>query len=261
VLNSEDTEIPCNGDILFPTEWHPSSAASLASRSSQDAGKPNSLFVKELISNKKSGVPVVVHRDLDNPRQPRASSQMTRLQVMPERGLLHPAGDHVLKFELPSSEATHRGGAGFSSGGSTQFNSADTEMETLVTAKVKEETTDTPLVKHMSHDPADSLTEKLDFVSDCFTYPQTNVSAVKQAEDAPAGVQNHQASHMKVGSSDIAASELVENHSISDPAEPPIQSDDDVPYFSDIEAMVTMHYPSNRWVIIRFLLTISPFFL
>jgi microspherule protein 1 len=113
----------------------------------------------------------------------------------------------------------------------------------------------------MSHDPADSLTEKLDFVSDCFTYPQTNVSAVKQAEDAPAGVQNHQASHMKVGSSDIAASELVENHSISDPAEPPIQSDDDVPYFSDIEAMVTMHYPSNRWVIIRFLLTISPFFL
>ena len=261
VLNSEDTEIPCNGDILFPTEWHPSSAASLASRSSQDAGKPHSLFVKELISNKKSGVPVVVHRDLDNPRQPRASSQMTRLQVMPERGLLHPAGDHVLKFELPSSEATHRGGAGFSSGGSTQFNSADTEMETLVTAKVKEETTDTPLVKHMSHDPADSLTEKLDFVSDCFTYPQTNVSAVKQAEDAPAGVQNHQASHMKVGSSDIAASELVENHSISDPAEPPIQSDDDVPYFSDIEAMVTMHYPSNRWVIIRFLLTISPFFL
>ncbi|KAJ6931457.1 hypothetical protein NC652_014832 [Populus alba x Populus x berolinensis] len=163
---------------------------------------------------------------------------MTRLQVMPERGLLHPAGDHVLKFELPSSEATNRGGAGFASDGSTQFNSADNEMETLVPAKVKEETTETPLVKHTSHDSADSLTEKLDFVSDCFTYPQTNVSAVKQADDAPAGVQNHQASHMKVGSSDIAASVLVENHSISDPAEPPIQSDDDVPCFSDIEAMI-----------------------
>jgi len=48
----------------------------------------------------------------------------------------------------------------------------------------------------MSHDSDDSLTEKLDFVSDCFTYPQTNASVVKQAADAPAGVQNHQASYI-----------------------------------------------------------------
>ncbi|KAJ6352162.1 hypothetical protein OIU76_001386 [Salix suchowensis] len=237
VLNTEDTEIPCSGDIVFPTDRHPRSDASFASRNSQDAAKPNSLFVKELPGNNKSGeAPVGVHRDLDNPRQPHASSQMTRLKVMPERGLLNPVGDHVLKFEFPRSD--HRDGAGFASGGSTKFISADTKMETLVPAKLKEEPTETPSVKHMNHDSADSLTERLDFVSDCFTYPQTNVSAVKQAEDAPAGAQNHQASHMKLGSSDIGALELVVNHSISDPAEPPIQSDDDVPYFSDIEAMI-----------------------
>ncbi|KAJ6306394.1 hypothetical protein OIU78_021666 [Salix suchowensis] len=207
VLNTEDTEIPCSGDIVFPTDRHPRSNASFASRNSQDAAKPNSLFVKELPGNNKSGeAPVGVHRDLDNRRQPHASSQMTRLKVMPERGLLNPV--------------------------------ADTKMETLVPAKLKEEPTETPSVKHMNHDSADSSTERLDFVSDCFTYPQTNVSAVKQAEDAPAGAQNHQASHMKLGSSDIGALELVVNHSISDPAEPPIQSDDDVPYFSDIEAMI-----------------------
>ncbi|CAK7346284.1 unnamed protein product [Dovyalis caffra] len=238
VLNTEDTEIPCNDGIVFATSWCPRSVASLGPRNSQAAGKPNFLSANALPSNKKgSGVPVVAHRDLENPRQPHASSQMTRLHVMPEPGLLHPVGAHGLKFELPNSDSTH-GGAVFAFGGSAQFNSADPEIETLVPAKLKEETTETPLAKHMSHESADSLIEKLTFVSDCYTFPQTNGSAIEHVEDASARVQNHQASHMRVGFSDIAASELVENHSILDPAEPPIESDDDVPYFSDIEAMI-----------------------
>jgi microspherule protein 1 len=210
-------------------------------RNFQHAGKPNSLSAKELPSNKKgSVVSVVAHRDLENPGQLLASSQMVRLQAMPEPGPVHPVGDHSLKLELPSSDSTRRS-AGFAFGGSTQFNSADTKMETLVPTKLKEETTETPMAKHMSNESADSLLEKPSLVSDFFTYPQTNVSAIKQVEDAPDRVQNHQVSHVKVGSSDFASSELVVNHSVSDPAEPSIQSDDDVPYFSDIEAMVTVY--------------------
>ncbi|KAG6785717.1 hypothetical protein POTOM_007298 [Populus tomentosa] len=238
VLNTEDTEIPFNDDIDPPIDWRPRSVASLVQRSFQHAGKPNSLSAKELPSNKNgSVVPVVAHRDLENPGQLLASSRMVRLQAMPEPGPVHPVGDHSLKLELPSSDSTHRS-AGFAFGGSTQFNSADAKMETLVPTKLKEETTETPMAKHMSHESADSLLEKPSLVSDFFTYPQTNVSAIKQIEDAPDRVQNHQVSHMKVGSSEIASSELVVNHSVSDPAEPSIQSDDDVPYFSDIEAMI-----------------------
>jgi microspherule protein 1 len=241
VLNTEDTEIPFNDDIDLPTDWRPRSVTSLVQRNFQHAGKPNSLSAKELPSNKKgSVVSVVAHRDLENPGQLLASSQMVRLQAMPEPGPVHPVGDHSLKLELPSSDSTRRS-AGFAFGGSTQFNSADTKMETLVPTKLKEETTETPMAKHMSNESADSLLEKPSLVSDFFTYPQTNVSAIKQVEDAPDRVQNHQVSHVKVGSSDFASSELVVNHSVSDPAEPSIQSDDDVPYFSDIEAMVTVY--------------------
>ncbi|KAJ6731009.1 FHA DOMAIN PROTEIN [Salix viminalis] len=233
VLNTEDTEIPFNDDIAFPTDWRPRSVASLTQGSFQHVGKPNSLPAKELPSNKKgSVVPVVAHRDLENPGQLLASSQMLRLQMMAEPGLVHPVGDHSLKLELPGSDST-RGSAGFAFGGSTQFKSADTKMETLVPAKLKEETTETPLTKHTSHDSTDFLSEKPTFVSDFFSYPQTNVSAIKQVEDAPDRAQNHQVSHMKAGSS-----KLVANHSESDLAEPSIQSDDDVPCFSDIEAMI-----------------------
>ncbi|KAJ6336245.1 hypothetical protein OIU78_012775 [Salix suchowensis] len=153
VLNTEDTEIPFNDDIAFPTDWRPRSVASLTQ--------------------------------------------------------------------------------GFAFGGSTQFKSADTKTETLVPAKLKEETTETPLTKHTSHDSTDFLSEKPTFISDFFSYPQTNVSAIKQVEDAPDRVQNHQVLHMKAGSSKLVAS-----HSESDLAEPSIQSDDDVPCFSDIEAMI-----------------------
>ncbi|KAJ6392240.1 hypothetical protein OIU77_026070 [Salix suchowensis] len=83
VLNTEDTEIPFNDDIAFPTDWRPRSVASLTQ--------------------------------------------------------------------------------GFAFGGSTQFKSADTKMETLVPAKLKEETTETPLTKHTSHDSTEFFIREANF--------------------------------------------------------------------------------------------------
>ncbi|KAF2310048.1 hypothetical protein GH714_006322 [Hevea brasiliensis] len=69
-------------------------------------------------------------------------------------------------------------------------------------------------------------------------YSHTNASDIKQELDAPTRIQTHQASHAKLGFTDITPLEHGANHPLSDLEEPPIESDDDVPYFSDIEAMI-----------------------
>lgn len=233
ILNTEDPEIPYNDDVVFRKQLHPKSVSSAASRNFQNSGKPNSSSVKELPSNPKTseGGPVLMHRDLENPGQSH-TSHMIRSQVMPE---LYPVGDRGAKFEFPSNNSTD-GSAGFAYGASTQINSANVSVETLVSAKLKEETMETALVKHLSHNSADFVIDKPALGSD--GYPQGDANGIKQELDAPARIQNHQASNTKVGSIDITTSEQVVNHSISDPEELPMESDDDVPYFSDIEAMV-----------------------
>ncbi|XP_015577026.1 uncharacterized protein LOC8275810 [Ricinus communis] len=235
-LNTEDPEIPCNDDIVFTNHLRPKSFSSVARRNFQDSGKSNSSTVKEFSNNPKTseGGPILVQRDVVNPGQSHLSSQMIRSQVKPEIGSHHPVGDHGNKFDLPSSSFTHMN-KGIAYGGSSKNGS----MEILVAAKPKEETPEVVPVKHFNHNSVDSSIEKPVFGPDSYKcHAHTDACGLKQDPDAPARIQNHQPAHAKLVSAENAASEQVVNYPVSDPEEPPIESDDDIPYFSDIEAMI-----------------------
>ncbi|XP_021613491.1 uncharacterized protein LOC110615739 isoform X2 [Manihot esculenta] len=212
-LNTEDPEIPCNDDVVFMNNLHSKSFSSIARRNFHDISKPNSSIVEEFSSNSKTseGGPAFMQRDLENPGQSHASSHMIRLQVWPEISSLHPVGDHGVKIELPNGSSSHR----------------------------TEETPEVVPLKHFSNNAADSSMEIPAVAPDgykCST--QTDVSDVKQDLYAVTRIQNHHSSHAKLVSTGIISSEDGINHPLSDPEEPPIESDDDAPYFSDIEAMI-----------------------
>ncbi|KDP38583.1 hypothetical protein JCGZ_04508 [Jatropha curcas] len=254
-LNTEDTEIPCNDDVVFTNHLRPKSFSSVARRNFPDTSKPNSSTAKELSSNPKTpnsstakeflnnpktseGGVVLMKRDLENTRQSHAPSQMIRSQVIPEISSLHPVGDRGIKFNLPSSGTSHKN-VGIAYGSSSQINSGNVTTDTFVSTKLKEEAPEVVPVKHFSHNAADSSIEKAAFTPNGYkSYSQTNVIDAKQDLDAPTTIQNCQTSHAKLVSVDTVPPEPAVEHPLSDPEEPPIESDDDVPYFSDIEAMI-----------------------
>ncbi|CBI19792.3 unnamed protein product, partial [Vitis vinifera] len=120
-------------------------------------------------------------------------------------------GDCDIKFELTESDSTHMASrsAGLVCGNS----------------KIKP-------ARQMSYNSTDSFMEKPVHGFDGFrSYPQTNACGIKQEVDAISTAQNHQAL-------DFAALDPVVNPSSPDQEEQPIESDDDIPYVSDIEAMI-----------------------
>ncbi|XVF63763.1 hypothetical protein PTKIN_Ptkin09bG0113000 [Pterospermum kingtungense] len=86
---------------------------------------------------------------------------------------------------------------------------------------------------------ADSLVDKPALCSDSHnSYPLVNFSAIKQEVEAPETIKEHQDSAAAVASMDVISPEPVADHPPPDLEELLIESDDDVPCFSDIEATI-----------------------
>uniref|UniRef100_A0A2P2JHG6 Uncharacterized protein LOC8275810 n=1 Tax=Rhizophora mucronata TaxID=61149 RepID=A0A2P2JHG6_RHIMU len=242
VLNTEDPEIPCNDDVIFSNDLCHKSVASMARQNFLDADKQKFSSVEEFSSIQKTslGDTLSVHRNLENPGTSHRSSQMIGSQVLPKVSLTHPVGDigvnPGVKFEFSGSKSNHEM-AGNTYGGSTPINSVS-NIEALGPAKWKEHKTETAVVKQTRNNSTDALTEKPAIGSEgfkCFHY--ANASCFKSDIDARARIQNLHASNANQGCIDCAALEQIVAP-MSNPDEPPIESDDDVPCFSDIEAMI-----------------------
>ncbi|KAJ8772690.1 hypothetical protein K2173_027867 [Erythroxylum novogranatense] len=210
VLNTEDPEIPNNDHVIFPDELRPKSNSIVARRSLQDAGKLNSYSGKEFLNSQRPSEvgSLSVQRDLQNSGQSQTCSQRIRSQVQPETVLFHPVGDHGIKQKLPSSESVHKI-AGNTCVRSTMLKSAARTGASMHT-KLEENTTETAL---------------------------TYVSVIKADMDAAATI-GQQIPKAKVDYTHICAPEQVLTEPISSIEEPPMESDDEVPYFSDVEAMI-----------------------
>jgi hypothetical protein len=157
--------------------------------------------------------------------------------VLTEVGINHPVGDGV-KFELPNSDYRHVAsrGVGVVCGGSNHINSANLSTDSLRPSMLKEEMVEVSPTKYLNQ--TDSLIKRPSLGSDSLDgCTQTNASAIKQELDVPATIREYQSS-AEMGPVDIAVSEPVGNPPISDLEELPVESDDDVPHYSDIEAMV-----------------------
>ncbi|XWS24435.1 hypothetical protein CRYUN_Cryun28dG0101800 [Craigia yunnanensis] len=239
MLNTEDPEIPCNEDVLFPKQLCPLVVSSTR-HTFKEAGSPLPACVKDFPRGQKTseGGPLLVQRDQKDRGQFHGSSQTKVSPMIPEIGKLHPDSDCRVKCEDSSSCVASRGD-GFLSNGSAQINSINVSEGTLPPTLPKEKSEEIILGKHLTHSPADSLRENPTLCSDSHnSYPLVNLSAIKQEVDALEMVKDHQASSAVLGSMDIISPEQVVDHPPPDLEELLIESDDDVPYFSDIEAMI-----------------------
>ncbi|XP_065881570.1 uncharacterized protein [Euphorbia lathyris] len=226
-LNTEDPEIPCNDDVVFTNHLRPKPFSSVARRNFHDVPKLNPSTVKEFSSNLNTNERVLTLTQRE--REPPAYSQIIKSQVIPETGSLRPADGNGIKVDLPTSRSNHR---------SVGNASKDVNAEALVPPKMKEETPEVVAMKHFSHNVVDCSKQKPAVGLDGQKWSQTNASDVKQDLDAAKQILQYQASHAELGSVDVAASENIPNDQVSDAEEPPLESDNDVPYFSDIEAMI-----------------------
>lgn len=234
-LNTEDPDIPCNEDVFLPNQIPLSPLSSAAQLSFHEANNPTSSAVKDFTDNQKSSerCPSLLKRELKSPGQSHVSSRMKGSQALSKIGLNHPVGDCDIKFELTESDSTHM--ASRSAGlvcGNSSLNPVNVKAHTPLPKMLKEETKEIKPARQMSYNSTDSFMEKPVHGFDGFrNYPQTNACGIKQEVDAISTAQNHQGL-------DFAALDPVVNPSSPDQEEQPIESDDDIPYVSDIEAMI-----------------------
>ncbi|CAN0872373.1 Microspherule protein 1 [Linum grandiflorum] len=233
VLNTEDPEVPCNDHVVFTNKLRRKAAASVPRKSQQHPKKPNS-SIKEMSNNQRSSKgskPLVTRRDLGNPRQSQTSSPMIKSQVTPEVSQPHSVSDHGVIVEVSRSDPSRKGTV-VAHGGHFTNNGTTSQMP----VKLKEETTSIEIAKPASHI---TLMGKQPSVSNgykCFKETSSN-GGVKQEIYSSSGFPNHRGSIAAVEPVDLSTYEQrIKN--TSEPEDLVVESDDDVPYFSDIEAMI-----------------------
>lgn len=237
-LNTEDPEIPCNED-MFSKQLCPSVVSS-TQHVFKEAGNPLSACFKGFSGGQKTdGGSLLVQRDQRDPGQSIGSFQTKESQMVPEMGQLHPVDNCRVKSEDSSCVAPKTDG--FLANVSAQTNSKNITEGTLQPTLLKERSESIISGNHLGHTSADSLREKPALCSD--NHNCLNSFAIKQEVDAVEKIKDHQASSAEVGPMDIISPEPVIDHPPPDLEELTIESDDDVPYFSDIEAMVCLKLP------------------
>ncbi|WCJ35154.1 Forkhead-associated (FHA) domain-containing protein [Euphorbia peplus] len=219
LLNTEDPEIPNNDDVVFSKPLRPKPFFSVARRNFQDGPKLN--------INTNERVLALSQSEQEPPTQSITHSQIMRSQVIPETSSLHPVDDSGIKNDLPISSSAHR---------SVGNASKDVNVDARLPPKPNEETPEIVAMKHFNLGPDVN-------VVDCSKKkPAVGVDGHKSSQsnssDAPQQIQQYQASHVELGSVGLAASKHIPTDQVLDAEELPLESDDDVPYFSDIEAMI-----------------------
>ncbi|CAK9178461.1 unnamed protein product [Ilex paraguariensis] len=234
-LNSEDPEIPSNDDVFLTVLIPSSPFSSVTQWKFYEDNYPTSSSAKGFSSSQKSkdGGPNVLKRNRNNFEQSHVPSQMIGSQLLSKMVPDLSTSDHGVKIEMPNSVAQH---LTFRNSCPGSGGAADLSTNSLHPADVKEDVTKLELEKHVNCNLDDSYLKKQanGFHSHerCF---QKSASCCKREVEASLTFHEHQALHTSI---DMNVPELVVNHSPSDQREFPSENDDDIPYFSDVEAMI-----------------------
>ncbi|KAK7283391.1 hypothetical protein RIF29_12875 [Crotalaria pallida] len=241
MLSTEDIEVPSNDDVFLPFDTPPSTLSSSSKWTSKESNKPiSSSVLGNGFSNHRASERGKILKPVEqkNPSESHVSSQ-----IMGSAPLPGSVGLSKVKCQLPNSHVSALSHsvsrtAVTVSGGAGGNNSTNTS-NALKHANPKEEAVNVGLAKHQSDRVTNSFSEKPGLGSNYFrNHPEPNGSSIKQGLAAALPIEDHQLLHAEVGSSDALESELVANPPTLDEEDQYIESDDEVPYFSDIEAMV-----------------------
>ncbi|GAB2267691.1 hypothetical protein Dimus_002674 [Dionaea muscipula] len=202
-MNTEDPDIPCNDDIVFPPNpWLPTSRR----RALNGANRPTSSFPVTPSNQTTEGL-------CNAKRRPHAGSQMGRSKMRFD----HAGHNYGDKNKVPSSDPLSMD-PGIPIGGPGQSAMANKEASEILLARQS----------------GSKLNDKSAHVSDCLLR-NNSVVAIQEA-DVPALLGNQEFDAQAV-SKDTVIQEPV-GEPVLDPEEQFYESDADIPYFSDVESMV-----------------------
>ncbi|KAK6939401.1 Forkhead-associated (FHA) domain [Dillenia turbinata] len=235
VLNTEDTEIPDNDDIILPSERPlPSlSAVTVSGTANRDASNPISRSIKDFSEDKRSSEKEqsLISREKIHPGGPQLSSQ-TKRPHLPKMVRNYTVWDSGNKHELPESNSTDVAShVDTTSGGSCQKKLANLGTEIVPTA-VKQERMDLEVLNTV-----DPFLEKPCQSSEHLkSYLKEGAGGRKLDIGISIMTQDYQALNTELGSLDTSIPGVI-NPSASDQEELS-EIDNDIPYFSDVESMV-----------------------
>ncbi|XP_057743226.1 uncharacterized protein LOC130961386 [Arachis stenosperma] len=234
-LNTEEPEVPCNVDVfLLPLDVPPSTSPYSSEWMYTESNKPMSSCVQDYgFSNHKAlETSRMTKVEQKKPAEFRGSSQ-----VMGSPPLPGPVGNSKVKCEFPNAHASHTASrSAMSVSGGLGGNKAST-TNAIMHANPKDTPINVGLTHCLNSRATNSFSEKPTLGSNGFrNHPYSDGSGMKQGKNLALPKDRH-LQHAEAGSSDVPKSQLVAIPPTLD-EEQYMESDDDVPCYSDIEAMI-----------------------
>ncbi|MED6118369.1 hypothetical protein PIB30_002076 [Stylosanthes scabra] len=234
-LNTEDPEVPCNVDVfLLPLDVPPSSSPFSSEWTYSESNKPISSCVQDYgFSNHKALERSRMTKvEQKKPVESRGSSQVIGSPPFPG-----PVGNSKGKCEFPNAHASHTVSRSAVSGG-LGGNKAN-KTNAIMHASPKDSPINVGLTHCINKRVTNSSSEKPTLGSNGFrNHPYSDGSGLKQEKNLTLPLQDRHLQHAEVGSSDVPKSQPGAIPPTSDEEEEFLESDDDVPCYSDIEAMI-----------------------
>lgn len=229
-LNTEDPEIPSNDDVFLP----PLSTNATMGYHFQDCVDPTFSSMKDFTCNENSCEMTqnLVQRERKNHGQPHVSSLSIGLHGLPERGEKHLIGGAAGNLKLSHNNSRH-----VPSANNTSSINVNTDAILGLAVTLKEENNEISRVNHLGQKNLNTHIEKPGFdLDNVRRYPPSAACGIKQEPDILTTVKDHRLS-LEGGTRGVFGLEQ-DGISSSDQEEVSIDSEDDVPHFSDIEAMI-----------------------
>ncbi|XP_062074143.1 uncharacterized protein LOC133778281 [Humulus lupulus] len=231
VLNTEDPVVPCNDNVFISNQ--PAVMLSTAEVKLQETTRPLSSSVKDFSSNQRTGDrgPNLMHKERKPPGDPRVFSQ----HVSQEMGLNPSVGSFRVKLAASKSDSANMASkvAGIASSG---LNSANSSTRTLQ-EPLKEETREMLMAKHLNS--TDISLEKPALGSASFkNYPHTNAIGIKEEHDGSRDQEKSINAELTPMNNTAVFEPLLDNPTAEQDGVLHESEEDDIPCYSDIEAMV-----------------------
>lgn len=218
-LNTEDPEIPNNDDVFLPICLPSTSSSTIAHTEYDESYYPMLSSVEEFSYAQKATDKTLTRCEQSSYSKSHFPSHPTRSSYPTEP--LQTDAQHVTLGKATTCEDP------------ALVNSAHSCAKNIVPGSEIQPVAKVEQPKnYLNHNSFDSHLEKQAKSSDPHLRFQNNAAGGKQDIDSTSNFQNHEET----------AAEAITIPVVSDEVELPCESDDDLPYFSDVEAMVNSSY-------------------
>ena len=234
VTNTEDPEVPSNDDVFLPFNEPPPTISCTSESAAKKPNIPVPSSGNDYGYRASGRSKVLMQVEQKSSVGAQVSSQTTGAHCLPG-----PVCGSKKKCELSNNHASHTPSRNAIASSDLGGNSdATNKTHAALHASPKEKLVDVNFVKHQSNNVT-NLSHKKPVLGNGFrNNGQPNGSSLKQERDVALPVENSQLQHVEMGCADVMGTEPVVYSEKLDEEEQYIESDDEVPYYSDVEAMV-----------------------